>query len=148
MGCSMTSITLIVGLPGSGKSHLAAQMAQVEPCFVIDDIREISQLPDKKQLGSKRLVITDVNFCDHHILSNAIRKLEQTYQDTSIDVVYFENNPEKCRSNVAYRDDGRNVEGTISRFEKIYQPPENCKSIWTLDLSTEQGSDLYDYKIR
>jgi hypothetical protein len=48
--------------------------------------------------------------------------------------MYFENDPVKCRKNVEHRKlhqtDTRNVEGTIKRFEKIYNPPPNSMKIW------------------
>jgi len=35
--------------------------------------------------------------------------------------------------NGVYRNDGRNVEGTIRRFEKTYTPPLHARKIWVKD---------------
>jgi tRNA uridine 5-carbamoylmethylation protein Kti12 len=112
----MSEIVLFVGLPGSGKTYYANKMCDL----VIDDISDISQLPSF--IGNKTVGITDVNFCDERILKKAKEILNSRYE-VNIEVIYFANDPEKCRNNVEYRNDGRNVEGTIRRFEKIYNPP-------------------------
>lgn len=121
------SIILIVGLPGSGKTHLANQLSNSNRVF--DDITSLDELP-----YNDNFVITDVNFCDNKILSMAIKKLNELYPNHFIEVIYFENDSDKCRKNVIYRcsefNDCRNVEGTIRRFEKIYYPPANAEKIW------------------
>ena len=111
-------ITLIVGLPGSGKTYLANKLA-LERTTVIDDITSCEQLPE----SPKELIITDVNFCDAKILETAKYRLKDMYPNAEFDIIYFENDAKKARLNVLYRNDGRNVEGTISRFERIYSPP-------------------------
>jgi predicted kinase len=119
----MSKILLFVGLPGSGKTYYANEICDV----VVDDIVDLSQLPHQFDI----LGITDVNFCDELILNKAKTVLRNRY-DCEIEVIYFENNPAKCRKNVEYRNDGRAVEGTILRFEKTYNPPANALKIWTL----------------
>jgi len=123
------SIILFVGLPGSGKTYLAKKMCDV----VVDDITNISQLPSREELGWKDLGITDVNFCNAETFDIAIKTLKSMYPSHAIGVTYFENDADKCRKNVLYRNDGRNVEGTIRRFEKIYTPPSHARKIWVKD---------------
>ena len=119
-------IVLIVGLPGSGKTYLANFLADMcEYMSVVDDITSLDQLPE-----SGDIAITDVNFCDSKILEKAIDMLHEKYSNAMVVVMYFENNPDAARRNVAYRNDGRNVEGTIRRFEKIYNPPDETRKIW------------------
>ena len=114
-------IILIIGLPGSGKTYLANQLSGV----IIDDIISIDQLPDIVD----KLIITDVNFCDASILEQAKEILRKCYKDVEIKCIYFENNATAARKNIKRRNDGRNVEGTIRRFESIYKPPNNVKII-------------------
>lgn len=114
-------ITLIIGLPGSGKTYLANQMTGV----VIDDITSLDQLPNIVD----KLIVTDVNFCDASILEKAEYILYERYEDVKIERIYFENNVTAARENVKYRNDGRNVEGTICRFKSIYNPPDDAKII-------------------
>ena len=118
-------ITLIIGLPGSGKTWLANELAEPTTA-IIDDITSLDQLPD----DAEELIITDVNFCDSTILNQATAILRERYGSISIERVYFENDAALARQNVERRNDGRNVEGTIRRFESIYQPPVNAWRIW------------------
>lgn len=118
-------ITLIIGLPGSGKTYLANELSTSQS-VVVDDITSIDQLP----IDVNELIITDVNFCDDQILRRATKMLCDLYVDVEIDYIYFENDSTAARKNVVYRDDDRNVEGTICRFEKIYNPPKSARAIW------------------
>lgn len=120
-------ITLIIGLPGSGKTHLANTICNV----VIDDITSLTQLP----VDVDEFVITDVNFCDASMINRAENILYKWYGDVEIKRIYFENDSTKARKNVEYRNDGRKVEGTIRRFEKIYNPPTDVHLIWQPDNS-------------
>lgn len=122
----MTAITFIVGMPGSGKTHLATTIAD-NNCILVDDITGLEQLPE--QLFTS-LIVIDVNFCDKDILAKAISTLSKKYNTNSIKIIYFENDGAKCRQNVKYRNDGRLVEGTIRRFEKTYCPPSDALTIW------------------
>lgn len=119
---SNMKITLIIGLPGSGKTFLANELSGI----IVDDITSIDQLPD----SANKLIITDVNFCDANIIERAEEMLRKRYDDVEIKRIYFENDAVAARKNVEYRNDGRNVEGTIRRFEPIYQPPTDACVIW------------------
>lgn len=118
-----THIHLIIGLPGSGKSYYASHNLQNIP--VIDDIVSINQLPNVPEF-----VIIDVNFCDSTILAKAKDALIEKYGYVIFYEIYFENNAEKARTNVLSRNDGRNIEGTIRRFTKIYSPPDDALKIF------------------
>lgn len=119
-------IILWIGLPGSGKTYCANKVCDV----VVDDITDLAQLPTEKELGTFTLGITDVNFCDANILNIAYEKIRKLYSSRDVLFHYFENNSDQCRANVVYRNDGRNVEGTIKRFSKIYNPPASAEKIW------------------
>ena len=125
-----TFIALIVGLPGSGKTFLANQLS-TPSAVIVDDIKDMNQLPD-----SGDIIITDVNFCDSNVLEKAKAELLKKYGiKTHIEVYYFECDADAARRNVKHRDDGRNVEGTIRRFEKIYKPLEDeALKIWNPDI--------------
>jgi len=125
------NIVLWIGLPGSGKTYCANKFCDV----VVDDITDLDQLPRDEELGLfdiglYDLGITDVNFCDEFILGFAYKKLKLMYPKRAIYLHYFENDPEQCRANVVYRNDGRNVEGTIKRFSEIYNPPASAEKVW------------------
>lgn len=125
----MKKITLIVGLPGSGKTHLALQMkGEDEGVVIVDDITSLSQLPDEFQ----HLIITDVNFIFEDTREKAAAYLTTRYQ-LPIEWIFFENDPEKCISNVRYRNDGRQVEAFIRRFSPLYGISKvlDVRNIWT-----------------
>lgn len=122
----MTTIYLIIGLPGSGKTHYANTVLRHLP--LVDDISYIKQLP-----LTGDFVLTDVNFCDARILDTAETLLKQKYPDATLYKIYFENDVDKARQNVQRRNDGRNVEGTIMRFAPMYKPPYDALRIFTND---------------
>lgn len=124
-----SDIVLWVGLPGSGKSHYATKFCDM----VVDDITDLSQLPAPDSLEGKRLGITDVNFCDPKVLSAALTKLKEIYPSAVISISYFENDVDKCRANVVYRNDNRVVDGTIRRFSSVYKPPSPAIPIWSIE---------------
>jgi len=122
------TVYVIVGLPGSGKSHLANRIGDV----IVDDIIDLSQLPSPDSIKGKDVVVSDVNFCDARILDIAVAIMHDMYDmyEHRIKVLYFENNPAAAIANVEYRNDGRNVQGTIDRFRVIYEPPQDAIPIW------------------
>lgn len=122
----MYSIILFIGLPGSGKTFWAKKTCDV----LIDDITSLNELPTQEELGSNNLGITDVNFCDKNMLEKAVGILKEKFPKHEIGVSYFENDPIKCKKNVQYRNDGRNVDNTIDLFSKIYTPPSYARKIW------------------
>jgi KaiC/GvpD/RAD55 family RecA-like ATPase len=126
----MRKITLIVGLPGSGKTHLALQMkGEDEGVVIVDDISSVSQLPEE----FNHLIITDVNFIFENTREKAAAYLTERYS-LPIEWIFFENNPEKCVANVRYRNDGRKVEAFINRFSPHYSMHKvlDVRNIWTL----------------
>lgn len=129
MNDEVVHIFLFIGLPGSGKTYLS----NITCDFVVDDITNLEELPKKENIIGEKLGICDVNFCDESILVEAIKKLKKIYGNPVISKIYFENSEQKCRRNVAFRNDGRNVEGTFRRFSKIYNPPSPAMEVWSCD---------------
>jgi len=125
---TLYKITLITGLPGSGKTFLATKMAIENDAIVIDDIRETGELP--KTNCDCNIVITDINLCDSRILDMCIDQLTIRYPMHVLNVIYFENDPDACRANVVRRNDGRDVEGSIRRFTAVYNPPVDALSVY------------------
>lgn len=118
----MHEIHLIIGLPGSGKTHFSETLG----VHLVDDISDLGQLPDA-DVGS--FAITDPYFCQETTLQSAKAELERRYPHHRLRLHFFENDPEKCLLNVAHRNDGRRVEGLIELLAQAYEP-ENPMKIW------------------
>lgn len=118
-------IVLVIGLPGSGKTHYLSSLSD-DQWLKIDDPMENITLP----ISEKNIAIADVNFIFPDVLEKAKQKLVDFYGDVVIDYVYFENNPDKCLNNAKHRNDGRKVENFIKSFHKYYNPPSNALKIW------------------
>lgn len=123
----MSKVTLIIGLPASGKTTLANQLVQcsLQPAVCVDDAKEqhFSEIQQAIKDG-KDIYITDPHLCYEYNLKAAKEKLEQ-WGATQIECIYFENNPEACLQNVKRRNDGRNVEEFIRHASSKYKPPTN-----------------------
>lgn len=118
----MTKITLIVGLPGSGKTTLGKQL-ESQGSYFIDDI-SISGI-DVLQEAIKvhdHVVVADIFLCREKERQRAIRFLK----DCEIEWVFFENDPIKCLANVKQRNDGRKVEGMVQQLSKEYIIPDGA----------------------
>lgn len=129
----MAKATLIIGLPGSGKTHLAQELQAtsiIAPMMIDDpvlvDLTKLNNIVD--------VIVTDPHLCNPRIRQNAIDTFAK--RGYEIEFIFFENDVEKCIKNVAYRADGRiiSAEGMHSFFYtipedvkplKIWQPPNN-----------------------
>lgn len=136
----MKSITLIVGLPGSGKTHLAKEMAKVEGMsyVVFDDISHNKDMFKLMFLSGKPdntddIIITDYSLCNPLTRHACESLLERLFPDYEIYWIYFENNPEKCHNNVKSRtDESRKVDNLIDLLSKQYTIPSDktALKIW------------------
>lgn len=104
--------TLIIGLPGSGKTFLGKQFVNF-----IDDPTELP-FPSAEEVA-----IADCNLCNPNVRQRAVDHL--TKLGYNVSCVYFENNPDKCFNNVKFRNDGRNVRADILNLSKIYVIPDD-----------------------
>lgn len=119
----MSRVTIIVGLPGSGKTYLANHFAQQHNAVVFDDIvrEDIPRLLTALAAGQD-CVVTDPHLCDE-----AQRKACATMvAEHDTQWVFFANDPDACLRNVAQRNDGRVVTKTILQYAKLYAPDAAC----------------------
>lgn len=122
----MKNIYLLIGIPGSGKSHWLKTKEDIKSC-VLDDISQLNNPLDLLQdainnKNIKSIYISDVNFLDLSILKKAESMIENyfNHQPYSMNYVIFKSTKEISEHNVVLRNDGRKVQGTIQRFYKHY----------------------------
>jgi predicted kinase len=130
-------ITIIVGLPGSGKSHLGRRMVEGdEDAIFLDDLSVIGGIDELQRtisvLGPDHIVIADAFLCRSHDRAKAREWLRGNAPGCEVEWVYFENDPSKCRANVLRRNSGgdaRQVDGLIGALSPIYAVPDGVEVI-------------------
>lgn len=135
----MPKVTFIVGLPGSGKTHLAERLTALSnafrPTLLFDDIgvqpslldanesrKRPLEIAEEEVHNGKDLFITDPWLCLATSRADARAKV-LTWGTTEVEFLFFENNPEACLQNAKDRNDGRNVEAFIRALSKQYVVP-------------------------
>lgn len=92
----------------------------------IDDIRELTELPCHPVPW---LVIADVNFCRQDVRDAAEFEIARRFGQIDLEWIFFENDPEQCRSNAIGRSDNRNVHADIDALSRTYVIPEGAATI-------------------
>lgn len=135
-------ITMLVGLPGSGKTTLGDQMVGDDPnaetvtadpnTIFLDDITVIGGIDELKEaiaFGWENIIVSDVFLCRPIDRDNAVRWLEKNAEGYEVEWIYFENAPDKCRANVRRRNAGgdpRKVGELINELTKFYVIPKGA----------------------
>lgn len=135
---------LVGGMPGSGKSYLAKLLQQKYGGHLIDDPttdnrHAIDAELDKIPADCDLIFITDPFFCLQYVQKLAEEKLEGRFPVCAISWIFLDNNAAQCRMNVAKRNDGRRVEGSIRRFSKEFHFP-GTKNALLLDCYSDEES--------
>jgi len=121
-----SKVLFLVGLPGSGKTHyIESHFEELRDYTVLDDT---SHSFNKESLvgtiqNHPLIVIADPFLC-RGIFREAAKRLFANFEQTWI---FFENSPEICFANVAYRNDGRHVsESFIKSLSREYEIPTDA----------------------
>ena len=115
----MSTYRLIIGLPGSGKTHRLRQLeAEGWRCF--DDI-SLDKINLKERLQpqfeNEQIAIADPFLCQEESVKSLLRLLPQ---DALIEYEYFENNPIAALANRSQEE--RRTEKFVWALSKKYNP--------------------------
>lgn len=130
----MSKVTFIVGLPGSGKSHLVSEMVKVENAVVFDDkYKPIDCLTAISQ--GVNVIVADPLLCPAKDQQSVAKSLRNLYENLNVHWIYFENDPEACLANVerrAAKGDLREVRTAIRLLSKHYFIPQGAdvRKVW------------------
>lgn len=118
---TMQELTIIVGLPGSGKTTLTKNLSTDEN-MIIDDFFNThfaqSVLP---LLKLKPVIINDPRLCLKSIFVHLLDILGDYMQNLHIHIIFFENSPEQCIKNIQpYLLLKPNIINTIQGYSKSY----------------------------
>jgi len=121
-------ISIIVGLPGSGKTFLGKALSKIYNINFFDDCVSDqsmwnSVLAEISKCNS--CILSDPKLCHSDIMKELINRIKSASTcQIIIKYYYFKNEPEICIKNISTRDDGRVVSNEYVTFlSKIYSPP-------------------------
>jgi adenylate kinase family enzyme len=94
-------VVVIVGLPGSGKTHLALQLSDQTDFPVIDDPTTREGTIDQF-FHRENFILVDPKLCCTRN-QEALKKMFRQHGVEDVRWIFFENDPEACRRNVENR---------------------------------------------
>ncbi len=118
----MTRITFILGLPGSGKTHLAKSLMTSESTLIDDLNQNIVDVDKFIKNPTPHLIITDplaVRYTPEWITI----KLKELFGECEVEFIPFENDPLTAYYNTKRRNDGRKISrASINTDSARYKP--------------------------
>lgn len=143
----MAKVTVVVGLPGSGKSHLIRELASTHPGICVEDFhanaignsphvtasRHYCDLVRCLKEG-KDCAVADIAFTDRPRRDELQFVIRSLVPGVEFEWVWFENDVEQCIANIQRRDrDGKDREADMARhFGRLYAIPDGAvtRPIW------------------
>jgi len=151
----MAKVTIIVGLPGSGKSELVADRASGCPGVCVEDFMKGSRhtshrFPDsihyphliRALRDGKDCIIADIAYCDTGRRLEAEQILLADVAELVIDWVFFDNDKDACITNVKRRNRTTLAHDLmmIEEFSAKYMPPQGVPAVPVWRPKTEPAA--------
>ena len=142
----MPVATILIGLPGSGKTTFLNNQSEYHPDVCFDDFhgesldgtgafaqsRHYKTLKGKLREG-RDCIISDIEYCKYERMTKAEEGLRMLSDELEVRIeiryLYFENNPNACRHNVVHRLKRNYIEELqkIDELSKVYRcPPDGA----------------------
>ena len=112
----MAKLTIVVGLPGSGKSYYINYRKEKYPGICVEDFMAHSiedsinfthsshyQELIKSLQSGKDCIIADITFCKTIRRIDFIKTIRKDVKDVVLEWIFFENDLLQCQANILYR---------------------------------------------
>jgi predicted kinase len=128
----MAKVVIVVGLPGSGKSHFVKSHRSQYNGLVVCDYFKDSLVPTLSLPGSRHYqdllkslregrdcLIADIAFCQAPRRAETVRILAELVPAAIVEWVFFENNSEACRANIERDGGGQRAQDRLEYLAKF-----------------------------
>ena len=145
-------LTVIVGLPGSGKTRLGRLLSDETIRVFVDDVDKNGGLQHLSRVIAEEpahLLVSDPNLCVRENQKNAEAYFQAVAKNYNILWLFFENAPEKCLAYVQLRvkdGDERKVDGAIVMWSQLYHIPKGAKVLNVWQPGEESDAMLAELK--
>jgi predicted kinase len=136
-------LTIIIGLPGAGKSTQIKQLRQSVSGICVEDFhgnafedsgdvknsRHFFALIEALRSG-RDCIIADIAFCEPQRLNKLKEVVKEWIPAVTFEEIYFENDPVKCKRNIQLRAAEKVAKdlANLDEFSKKYFIPNNVKA--------------------
>jgi len=128
------NLTVVIGMPGSGKTtYMKSVLVENPEVLLFDDYQNESYDDDgdpKRSKYYKTLIeglkqgktalVSDIRYCSQYELNLFLSAVLSAAPNSHVEYRYFENNPDKCRANVITRGRAKDrIEKELEWIEKL-----------------------------